>query len=280
MHEGPVPAGPSLTELSALRAQYLGGAGYGNPLRIAREFQKRDAAIARWNEFDEVVLWFEHDLYDQLQLLQILHYFSGERVPLGRLQLIQSDDFLGMLAPEELLPLQNRRRPVNAATLQLAAQVWEAFRAAEPHELAGMQDHISSEMRHLHAALRRMLEEYPWSGTGLSRSQLQILAAVAEGAHTKDDLFRLSQLREEAAFLGDRPFFRIVDELCQGEGALLRVDAEGGFSLSEFGSAVFSGKNDWLERHALDRWIGGVHLTPANVWRWDPSSRTIQRAAD
>jgi hypothetical protein len=33
-----------------------------------REFRARDAALAGFGAHDEVVLWFEHDLYDQLQL--------------------------------------------------------------------------------------------------------------------------------------------------------------------------------------------------------------------
>ena len=30
-------------------------------------------------DFDRIELWFEHDLYDQLQLLQILAFFADER---------------------------------------------------------------------------------------------------------------------------------------------------------------------------------------------------------
>ncbi len=44
-------------------------------------FRARDAIFRRHGEFKTVVLWFEHDLYDQLQLLQILDFLAGENAP-------------------------------------------------------------------------------------------------------------------------------------------------------------------------------------------------------
>ena len=276
LHEGPVHAGATLEETSAVRAQYLGSAGYGNPIRLARDFSKRDAVIAKCEEYEEVVLWFEHDLFDQLQLLQILHYLGGRSLPIGKVQLIQTDDFLGMLSPEELIPLQNKRRPVNGATFKLASEVWDAFREATPERLFELQDRVTSEMRHLHSAMRRLFEEFPALGSGLGRSEMQILDTVALGTHRKDDIFRLAQLREEAVYLGDTSFFRLLDQLCAAEAPLLER-TESGFALTAAGKAVHAGERDWLEEHTIDRWIGGVHLHERNVWRWDAQARRLTR---
>ena len=271
-----MPADETLAQTSAVRSQYLGVHGYGNPIRLGRAFEKRDEVIARCAEYEEVVLWFEHDLYDQLQLLQILHFLGSQSLPLGKVQLIQTDDFLGNLNPEEFMPLQTKRRPVNAATFKLAAQVWDAFRAPTPQPLYDLHDHVTSEMRHLHGAIRRLFEEYPALRTGLSRTQGQILDTVAEGANRRDDIFRLSQMREEAVFLGDAPFFAILDGMADSDAPLLeRTDL--GFSLSALGSKVHAEQSDWLETHAIDRWIGGVHLEGDAVWRWDSNARRLVR---
>jgi hypothetical protein len=32
---------------------------------------------------------------------------------------------------------------------------------------------------------------------------------------------------------------------------------------------VLAGDADWLEEHPMDRWIGGVHLVPEHLTRWD-----------
>jgi len=268
LHDGPVPAGLALPELSALRAQYLGVAGYGNPIKLGHDFQKRDAMIARCMEFDEVVLWFEHDLYDQLQLLQILDYLATQSLPLGTLQLIQADDFLGLLAAPELLALQNSRRPVLEQTLRGASAIWEAYRSETPERLFEIHGSAPAQLKYLSSALRRLFQEYPSVETGLSRTQRHILEAVAEGAHAKEDIFRLAQLREEAAFLGDAPFYKRFDELSDPAAALLQ-EIQNGFRLTPLGRRILAGSEDWIALHACDRWIGGVHLTRENTWRWD-----------
>ncbi|GAC1390946.1 MAG: DUF1835 domain-containing protein [Vulcanimicrobiaceae bacterium] len=276
LHEGPVPPGATLEETSNLRAQYLGVSGYGNTIKIQHEFQKRDAVMARCAEFDEIVLWFEHDLFDQLQILQILDYLGVRSLPLGKVQLIQSDDFLGMLAPEELLALQSKRRPVNAATFRLAKEVWDAYRQETPQALYELQDRVTSEMRHLHSAIRRLFEEYPGKATGLSRTQTQILDTVAGGVNRKDDIFRLSQNCEEAVYLGDSSFFRILDDLCAQPAPLLNI-AQGRYVVTPLGERVAARERDWLEDRPIDRWIGGVHLAGPDLWRWDGENRCFLR---
>ena len=46
-------------------------------------------------KFDRIELWFEHDLYDQLQLLQILDVFAGEDLPKRQIAPVQADEYLG-----------------------------------------------------------------------------------------------------------------------------------------------------------------------------------------
>jgi len=275
LHDGPVPAGLPLAELSALRAQYLGVHGYGNPIKLAYDFQKRDAALARCTEYDEIDLWFEHDLYDQLQLLQILDYLSSRSLPLGQVQLIQTDDFLSLLAAPELVALQHKRRPVLAETFQGAADVWAAYRAAMPQPLFEIRTGVPPQLRHLPGALERLFEEYPSVQSGLSRTQRQILDAVAQGAHSKEDIFRLAQLREEAAFLGDAAFAKQFEEVCDPVAPLLQA-IENGYRVTSLGRRVLAGVEDWLSSHTCDRWVGGVHLAGEHVWRWDEGAAAFQ----
>ena len=79
LHDGPVPAGLSLTELSEVRANFIIDRGWGAAEDIKRDFIDRDNTLKLFEEYEKVILWFEHDLYDQLQLLQILDWRSEER---------------------------------------------------------------------------------------------------------------------------------------------------------------------------------------------------------
>lgn len=270
LHCGPVPGGLSLEETSRVRALYLGGAGHGNPIKLQRDFAKRDAAIARFAEYDDVVLWFEHDLYDQLQLLQILHYL-GSRGAAGNVHLIQTDTYLGMLAPEELLPLQHKRRPVNAATFALAGRIWDAFREPSPEALVALRHAAGTEMRHLGAALGRLFEEFPAPANGLSRTQRQALRAIDDGARRADEIFRLAQLDEEAAFFGDTAFVAVLDDLAREPAPLLAADGHR-YTLTALGTSVLRGQCDWLEMRPADHWIGGVHVSGDSPWRWDATA--------
>jgi len=78
LHEGPAPVTHSLAELTDIRANYLARDG-GDLDQTRTILQARDRGLARSTSFDRIVLWFEHDLYGQLQLLQVLDWFSLQR---------------------------------------------------------------------------------------------------------------------------------------------------------------------------------------------------------
>lgn len=279
LHEGPVLNDRPLEELSAIRAQFLAAEGYGNPIKIHRDFEKRDAFLRRAAEFDEVVLWFEHDLYDQLQLLQIVACLSGMDLPAGSVQLIQSENYLGMLSPDEIMALLPKRRSIPTAASEVAARAWKAVTAQSPALLRVSLDEDAVGFPFLKAALRRFCEEFPSLHNGLSRTQQNIVEAIAQGARTPDDVFRRSQAREEAAFLGDATCFRKIAEL-SADAAPLVARLDQGLELTVLGRRVAAGEADWLDSQVLDRWVGGMHLTNAHHWRWDEGNRAfVERAA-
>lgn len=274
LHEGPVPGGLALEELSRVRADYLASRGLGNAIKLHRDFEKRDAIIRRAAEFEEIVLWFEHDLYDQLHVLQILSVLGEQGIGAGGVQLIQSDHYLGMLSADEIMALYPKRKFLTSAMADAAAGAWRAFIGDSPEALraAALQPHAG--LPFLHAALKRLCEEYPATLSGLSRTQKHVLEACAQGARRKEDLFRRSQAREEASFLGDTACYAHIDDLCAEPSPLLSV-LEGGYELTVLGRRVLAGDADWLDHQPQDRWIGGVHLTRENDWRWDEASERV-----
>jgi len=268
LHEGPVASGVPLEQLSRLRAEYLAIRGFGKPIKLLHDFASRDATFRRAPEFPETVLWFEHDLFDQLQLLQILVELKAMRLEPGSVSLIQSDAYLGTMTADELLALFPRRKTVTDAIFDRACSVWDALCAPQPDALfeASMRD--AQGLPHLRAALRRLCQEFPWSSDGLSRSQRHALQAVSAGAARPDELFRRAQAREEAPFLGDLAFAAIVRDLQTGAAPLVEGE-EGALVPTARGRSLLAGAEDWLQAEALDRWIGGMHLTGEHPFRWD-----------
>src|SRR6476469_7115766 len=72
LNEGPVPRG-SRAAFVAARAAFLASAGQGPAEALAASFRARDdELVGALRAGRAVALWFEHDLYDQLQLLDVL----------------------------------------------------------------------------------------------------------------------------------------------------------------------------------------------------------------
>lgn len=274
LHEGPVPGSLPLRELSRVRADFLASRGYGNAIRIHRDFEKRDAQIQDADSFDEIVLWFEHDLYDQLQLLQILHVLRERNLGAGRVELIHSDQYLGMLTPDELMALYPKRKFLTDATAAAAARAWEAFTGGDADVLAGCASGKFPGLPFMRDAFKRLCEEFPSTDNGLSRSQKHILESCAQGARRKEDLFKRSQAREEASFMGDSTCYATIGDLCASPAPLL-AELEHGFEVTVLGRRILAGDADWLEHQPLDRWIGGTHLRSGKHWRWDEQQETL-----
>jgi hypothetical protein len=268
LNDGPVPAGLSLEETSALRARFLAKRGYGSPIKLIHDFERRDAQLRHAADFDEVVLWFEHDLYDQLQLLQTLTALDELNLEPGRVALIQSDHYLANMTVDEISPLFSKRRTATPAVFKSGRRTWERFTSASPADLYAAAGEDAIGLPFLRAAMQRLCEEYPWKRDGLSRSQRQALYAVAQGPGRVDELFARAQAREEAHFLGERVFACMLEDLRGADGALIEEE-EGALLPTALGRRVLGGDADWLAEHRIDRWVGGVHLVPERVTRWD-----------
>lgn len=120
LHEGPIPSKLSLEELSKIRARFIFDRGWGVLEKITESFTQRDHELKSFNEYDKVILWFEHDLYDQLQILQILDWFYQNPSKGVELSIICTDQHLGKLTPEEMGGLMQHEEPITESHLKLS----------------------------------------------------------------------------------------------------------------------------------------------------------------
>lgn len=269
LHEGPVHAGLPLDALSARRTAFIAAAGWGALPEVRKQFEERDAILRDAGRHEEVVLWFEHDLYDQLQLLQLLDWFALH--PHARLSLVCEAEYLGSMTPPRAADLFAARHKVSDAQLRAGSAAWAAFGSANPFSISTA---FVKALPFLGAALRRLLEEYPWTGDGLSRLERQILQALRDGPLAFEDLFaRGHHRREEPVFLGDVVLRSHLERL-QSDGFLR---AGGLHELTDKSREVLDGRADAWAAPRRARWLGGYEVRDARV-RWDPAGRALRRS--
>ena len=268
LHEGPVPAGLEPAELTRLRARFLGA---------GEELARRDQAVADLTRYDEVTLWFEHDLYDQLQLIQILDRLRPRAGGRTRVSLICIDQYLGSLTGPQLAAHWPERHAVTPREFELAEAAWNAFRSPDPMDLVAILERDTSPLPFLHGALLRHLQQFPSVANGLARTERQILELVRAGQRTFRDLFVADQAMEERIFLGDSTFARYLRGLCDCRRPLLE-ERHGGHHLTEAGRDVLAQRADHIRLNGINRWLGGVHLFGDQVlWRWHELSGRLVR---
>jgi hypothetical protein len=291
LHEGPVPPELNLEDLSAVRAQFLSQRGWIGEDELRSAFKARDELIRQHHQFKTVVLWFEPDLYDQLQLLQLLDFFASQERRQG-LFLIQAGKYL---AQEPARALKNHlllMEPVSAAQLTLARFAWNGFRSPTPEPWAQILRLSTHILPFLRLAMLRLLDELPHPRSGLSRTEWAILNLIGQGYRTPRDLYEAFTEAEEASFIGDWSFYHALDQLGGGGAPLIagfrgltfsptmpEADRDTYFacelSFTHLGYSVLSGATDALQHRKLNRTIGGFRLHSAAPWRWDRASQLL-----
>src|SRR5690606_2832987 len=85
--QGPTPAlDPAAWHLT--RAAFI-AENYGlTAAEAARRLAEEEAGLDAWRDHDEIVLWFEHDMFDQLVLARLLDWFGARSLGSRRLSLV------------------------------------------------------------------------------------------------------------------------------------------------------------------------------------------------
>ena len=294
LHEGPCPAveGDAWHEV---RAQFLAGYGDAAADAVKASLAADDRAIAdACRRGDEIVLWFEHDLFDQLAIVRTLDLM--DRLRPARASLICIDRFpgverfvgLGQLTAGQLATLTGTGASVTRGHYQLAVDAWRAFRSPDPCDLVRVAEQLAAAqlpageggpaLPFLGDALLRFLAEYPSVENGLSRTEQLTLTRLLDGTTDLGALFGATQSREARPFMGDSTFFDMVGRLASGRVPLVTVESGSDtidrarrIAITDAGREVLAARADQIRLNGIDVWRGGVHLTgsDASPWRWD-----------
>jgi hypothetical protein len=288
--EGPVPDVPDLMDV---RASYLAGA-YGwfkglTEAQLAAGLRDEDDRLTRAHHYDRVVLWFEHDSYDQLVLARILTRLTETTVPI-RLELICIDHHpdirrfngLGQLGPSTLAALWPTRAPVTPDQLALGQAIWSALRQPDPTALQTIARTGTPALPIASRALWRHLSELPGVADGLSLTQRIVLTLLARGPQRIGHVFTaMVNGLEPLVWLGDMGVLGTIEKMALTDPPVLTIElGEKPFSreasITVTGEQVLAGTTDYLSLAPVERWVGGVRIAAGQPdWRFDEGTGRV-----
>src|ERR1051326_261129 len=290
---GPTPGGMSDKDFRQVRAGHLSKV-YGLKFEeCEKALREQQAAIENSGKHDEIVLWFEHDLFCQIHLIYLLASFARSELGNMRLSLICIDGFpgisdfrgLGQLNEEQLASLFPRRRLLSSAQMELGLKAWRAFSASDPSQIESLLAADTAALPFLKPALFKHLERFPSVRNGLGRVQDLILELIAAGDGEFKKLFPAFGKREPLYGFGDAQVFLELKRLTKGLHRLLEMihkrnvspaGSNASFQITDHGQAVLHGEADFIGLNGIDMWLGGVHLQGNEAaWRWDEQRHAL-----
>jgi hypothetical protein len=262
--------GPAIDD-GAARAVWLAPRLGVTPEEYERGWRQGQALLARAGGADEVVLWFEQDLFCAVNL-----WFIVARLPpttplwLVFPPLNHSCAGLGALATSELTELFESRRRLDGDARREADALWRAYAASDPTGVARTR----SSLAFADEAIRLHLGRFPSADNGLNEIETATLHALVPGPQLFGALFRAvtHAPAHRRHGMGDVQYAAVLREL----QPLIALEGDTTpFSrwrviLTQHGAHVLEGRLDGLAARTLDRWLGGVHLQSSEPgWRWD-----------
>lgn len=234
------------------------------------------------NDYQRIVLWVEHDNYDQLMLIRALYLLSYPNI--NKVEIIEVSTFpgrerfigLGQLPPEALRWLWNSRKVVTTEHIVSATELWKAFCSENPLKLVDSYHNVDQNLfPNIRAVILRHLQELPHIDLGLGlveRITFNILKE-AQDSMTFNKLFKRYMDSEPLVYLGDVMYWALIKPLTEGPEPLIKVTQSAPEDLYKYTfslSVDHHSEPDML----IEKWVGGIHCTARDFWCWDHQDLT------
>ncbi len=193
---------------SYMESTYPGDYTYEDKVRSDIE-QLRNA-----RDFGEVTLWFEYDLFCQVNMVACLSFFEHPTVSLvclgdelaGRLQ------GLGEIASTDYLKLFEGRRQLTIEDLKYAEEAWKCYSSGNKKQIARFS-HDHRTFKYLGPAFQAHIDERTPASNGLSKVERRMLQLIDGGIGEERKLVG-TMLREQTWLgFGDLQYFTILKGL-------------------------------------------------------------------
>jgi len=259
------------------RARALHDGNGRDLLRIRTDLVEQEQFLEAVRNEDEIVLWFEHDLYCLVHFVHLLQRLDGARV-----SAIWSPEQLGDEDERSLHLLFESRRAVTPAMTRIAKDVWQDYTSSDPTRLNRWLTSESEEFPFLREGLALHAARFPSTRNGLGSIEQQALELIASGTGDFASLFETISGGAPRLGLTDTELYRLMCGIAWNAAPLATI--AGDFpkvmcTITPAGEKVLAGEVDALAVNEPDFWLGGAHVTRENAWRWDGNRIVSSRSA-
>ena len=182
---------------------------------------KEYRSLCNHKQQDQIVLWFEYDLFCQINMLAVISWLKTHRrhteislVCSGKED--ESDKLysLNELSDEKLLSLYQKRINLTQDDIEFADYVWQLYCSDNPMRLENVITHNSFQFKYLSDALKAHLKRYPTIKNGLNVLENKVLQTVEEEKPESKEKLLSSLLSNQGFYgFGDTQYNRIVTSL-------------------------------------------------------------------
>ncbi|MGB5458498.1 MAG: DUF1835 domain-containing protein [Eudoraea sp.] len=182
---------------------------------------KEYRSLCNHKQQDQIILWFEYDLFCQINMLAVLSWLKKHR-RYAEIYLVCSGDEdetnrlyrLNDLSDEQLLNSYENKVKLSQNDIEYADYVWQLYCSDNPIRLENLIDFDNYQFDYLSDAIKVHLRRFPTIKNGLNELENRVLEfSLHQKPKSKKEL--LGKLIENQGFygFGDTQYERVISSL-------------------------------------------------------------------
>ncbi len=182
---------------------------------------KEYRSLCNHKQQDEIILWFEYDLFCQINMLAVISWLKSHRRH-ARITLACSGDqesgkgMLGLseLSEPQIRKLFDNRVELSQDDIEYADYVWQLYCSDNPIRLENLTDFENYKFNYLEKSIEAHLKRFPTIRNGLNELENRVLNLVAEQKPSSKKALMSSLLANQGWYgFGDSQYQRILTNL-------------------------------------------------------------------
>jgi len=183
---------------------------------------KEYRSLCNHKQQDKIVLWFEYDLFCQINMLAVLSWLKTNR-KYAEISLVCSgkenddtDKMYGLceLDDEQLLNLYENRTILSQDDIEYADYVWQLYCSDNPIRLENLSDYGNYQFDYLSDAVKNHLMRFPTIKNGLNTMENNILQLSVDQKPTSKKALLQTILQNQGGLgFGDSQYERAINRL-------------------------------------------------------------------